>query len=413
MAPRKDEIAILFAMFLDLLGFGMLVSDIQLRAEKLMPAGWPKGPVIGILLGGTFLIQLFVSPWWGSVSDSRGRKPVAVFCTLLSAAAMLTYAFAGSIGLLFVSRIISGLGAANVAVAQAFISDRYEAKQRTAALGRIGAAISTGLVVGPPLGGTLAKVGEHLIPNSGLPQQFLLGIVAGTASLIGAIAMWLTLPNVPPQSERKPDRKMILDFRLLRDFPHLRPLATIAVVAWLSLATLEGTFARLLKHLFNYDQVQFGWIFGYESLLMIVIQGTLLVWLAKRWRDMPMLRTAYLLQGAGLALNPASAIFSPAIHPLVTLFVASTLYAFGSGVANPTINSLCSRLVPDERQGELFGLLQGTRSVGFVLGPLAGGALFDWQPAAPYIFAGLVCLAAAFLVPEVSGAPTGPVSDGV
>jgi MFS family permease len=178
-------------------------------------------------------------------------------------------------------------------------------------------------------------------------------------------------------------------------------LILIASVAWLSLATLEGTFARLIEYYFGYGALQFGFLFGYESLLAILVQGAVLAWILKRWKQTPLLRTAYVLQGVGLAMNPASAPLAGAIPPLATLFVASSLYALGSSVANPAVNGMCSRLAPDNRQGELFGLLQGTRSSGFVVGPMLGGILFDWHPAAPYLLAGGVCVAAALLVPRV------------
>lgn len=392
MGSRREEWIILVAVFLDLLGFGMIIANIQLRAEALVPAHWPAGLVIGLLLASTFVVQLIVSPHWGRYSDVRGRKPVVVLCTLLSGGAMVLYGFADSIWILLVSRILSGLGAANVAVAQAFISDRYDGEQRTAALGRIGAAITAGLVVGPPLGGLLAFDG------AGSRQATIVGLVAGGASLLGVALMFLLLPDIRPKEERTPGKRPVVDFTLLRDFPKLVPLVMIAIVAWFSLATLEGTFARLISHLFGYKPLHFGILFGYESLLGVIVQGVLLGWIAKRWKDRRILLTAYVLQGVGLALNPASLPLSPFLHPMATLVIASTLYAIGAGVANPTINSLCSRLVPEDRSGELFGLLQGTRSFGFVVGPMLGGILFDWHPSAPYLVAGAVCGTAALLI---------------
>jgi len=390
MIIRRTEAPILVAVFLDLLGFGMIIADIQLRAESMVPHGWPTGLIVGGLLASTFITQLLVSPRWGIYSDHRGRKQVVVLCTAISALAMLTYGLAGNIWILLLSRILSGFGAANIAVAQALISDMYEPEERTAALGRIGAALSAGLVIGPPVGGFLAISGGN----------FLIGAVACGASLFGATWMLLALPNKPPKEERHPGRAPVMDFRLLRDLPKLRPLVLIAVVAWLSLATLEGTFARLISHLFKYDQRQFGVIFGYESVLGIAVQGLFLAWIVQRIRATKLLRLAYLTQGVGLVLNPFAGLLMPTVVPFAVLIGASTLYAVGSSVANPTVNSLCSRLTPDTRQGELFGLLQGARSVGFVIGPLLGGCLFDWRPAAPYLLAGAVCTAAALLVPN-------------
>jgi MFS family permease len=391
MTFRRAETPILAAIFLDLLGFGMIIADIQLRAESMVPRGWPAGLIVGGLLASTFITQLIASPRWGAASDHLGRKPFVVACTAISAVAMLTYGLAGNLWVLLLSRTLSGFGAANVAVAQAYLSDLYEPADRTAALGRIGAAISTGLVIGPPLGGFLAASGGNL----------LIGSVAGGASMFGAVWMLLALPSPPPKEERKPGRAPVIDLRLLKDTPKLRPLVLIAVVAWLSLATLEGTFARLIEHLYKYDQREFGVIFGYESILSIAVQGLLLVWITKRFRPTLLLRIAYLTMGVGLALNPFAGFLMPAIAPFAILIVASTLYATGAGISNPTVNSLCSQLTPDSRQGELFGLLQGARSIGFVAGPLLGGCLFDWQPAAPYLLAGTVCVGAAILVPNL------------
>ena len=391
MQRRFLELPLLAAVFLDLLGFGMVIADFQLRAERLVPPGWPTGPLIGALLASTFLVQLLVSPRWGRFSDHRGRKPVVLVCTLLSAAAMLVYGFADSIAWLLLSRILAGLGSANVVVAQAFLSDETEGDARTAALGRISAAISAGLVLGPPIGGELAARGGNLA----------IGITAGLASILGAVWLAVALPSTPPREVREPGRRPPIDLTLLRDLPGLRPLVLIATVAWFSLATLEGTFARLIHHLFGYGQVEFGRLFGYEALLGIIVSAHILGWISKRIDETPLLRGAYLAQGLGLALNPIAAAVAFVVPPLGTLFFASTLFAVGAGLANPTVNALCSKITPDDRQGELFGLLQGTRAVGFVLGPIVGGWMFDRHPAAPYFLAGAVCVLAAILVPRI------------
>ena len=390
MVIRKHEVPVLTAVFLDLLGFGMVIADIQLRAERLVPAGWKPGWIVGALLASTFVTQFIASPRWGRLSDRIGRKVVIVVCTLLSASAMIVYGLADSLWLLALSRILSGLGAANIAVVQAWISDRSESDERSAALGRIGAAISSGLVLGPPIGGFLAAQGGN----------HLLGLLAGSASGLGALWLAMALPNEMVTSAREPEKPKVIDLRLLKDLPELRPYVIIAIVAWVSLATLEGTFARLIHHLYGYDQRHFGIIFGYESLLGLLIQASLIGWLVKQYGDSRMVRFGYLGQGIGLALNPFAGLMAPAVAPLALLMVASTLYAIGSSIANPTINGLCSRLTPDDRQGELFGLLQGTRSIGFVIGPVVGGALFDANPPLPYLVAGAVCLGAALLVPR-------------
>lgn len=387
------------AVFLDLLGFGMIVTNVQLHVESLVPKGWPPGPVIGAVLASTFVVQTLVSPRWGELSDRIGRKPVVVICSVLSAAGMLVYGISGSLTLAFLSRILSGLGAANIAVAQAMISDEYAGEDRTAALGRLSAALSTGLILGPILGGQLAKRGDVLTFGLLKEGALAVGVVGGIASMIGALVLFLALPNVPPKEARQPGAKrMVFDVGLLRDVPSVRPLILVAAVAWFSLAMLEGTFLRLINRFFGYDEDAFGFIFGYESFLGVVVQGVAIGWLARKLGDRRLLVFGYIAQGIGLALNPFASTLQSFVPPLVTLFVASTFFAFGGGVANPTVGGLASRLVPEDRQGELFGLLQAARSVGFVLGPILGGALFDFHPAWPYYLAGLVCFGAAWIV---------------
>ncbi len=370
--------AVLFAaIFLDLVGFGMVIPDFQLRAEKM---GAPGG-LIGLILASMFIVQTIVTPKWGILSDRRGRKLVMVICWLLSAASLFIYGAATTIWMLLISRIVAGLGGATVSIAQAFLSDLYDEEHRTIAMGRISAAVSSGLVLGPVVGGYIA----------GVYGSRVLGIAGGCASLLAATALILFLPAHPPVAPASLKKRLLFDFSLLRDFPKLQRLVWIAIIAWFSLAMLEGTFGRLIKQNLGLGQKEYGWIFGYESFLGVLIPITILALAAKRLGEFPLLRVSYVLQGLGLAITP--------LQPnLLGLFLASTLYALGSGMANPTLYGLCSRLAPADRQGELFGLMQGARSIGFVLGPILGGMMFDWHDGLPYYFAGAVCLLAAFLV---------------
>ena len=367
---------LLLAVFLDLVGFGMVIPDVQTRLEAQGAAGW----AIGLILSAYFLVQLVASPWWGRVSDRWGRKPVLITCGALSAASMLAYAFAQSPLLILLSRVLAGLAAANVVVAQAYVADTVEDDdERAAALGRISAALTAGLILGPALGGWLAHLGGNR----------LLGLVAATAAGLGAL--WIALA-VPPANPATPSRRRSLwpDLSLLRAVPDLRPLFGLAAVAFFALACLEGTFGRLLRARWDYGPREFGLLFGYESLVVVLVQSLLLARLARRIHAPRLLSAAYLLQGAALAVTPSA-------PGLAVLFAFSTMYALGVGVANPTLSGLCSAATPEARQGEMFGLLQSARSAGFLVGPTLGSVLFDWRPDAPYLLAGAVLAAAGGL----------------
>lgn len=366
------------AVFLDLAGFGMVLPDIQTRLESF----GARGGMIGATLAVYFLTQMLVSPLWGNLSDKWGRKPVLLLCGSLSAASMVVYALADSIPMLFLSRILAGFAAANVVVAQAYLADTTSDAERISVMGRVGMATTAGLILGPALGGWLAERGGN----------FLVGSVATTASSIAVFWIAVGVPMSPPRTNQTDSARPSLS--LLREFPALRALFLLSTLAYFVLACLEGTFGRLLRVRFGYGPSEFGLIFGYEALLGVLVQGLVLPRLSLRFSPVLILSFAYALQGLGLGMTPF-------VLNLTGLFLASTLFAPGFGLASPILNSLCSAAAPSERQGEMFGLLQAARSFGFLIGPILGGLLFDWKPPAPYVLAGGVALLVSLLVPRL------------
>ena len=177
----RSELAILLAVCLDLFGFGMIVADVQLRAQDLTSKGWPTGAVIGIILASTYVMQTVLSPRWGKLADRIGRKKVLLACTALSATAMAIYAAGFGLAGIFVSRLVAGMGGANVAVAQAIATEGQEGQSRTVSLGYISAAVSVGLIGGPVCGGLLVHYGGYRL-------------MAGLAATLSAVAVcWIAV----------------------------------------------------------------------------------------------------------------------------------------------------------------------------------------------------------------------------
>jgi MFS family permease len=369
-------LALLFAIFLDLVGFGMAFPDVQLRAEQFGAPGW----LIGILLSSYFITQFLVSPHWGRLSDRIGRKPVLSVCTALSALSMVVYAFADSIwGILF-ARILAGLAAANVVVAQAYIADNTPEDQRQKSMGQMSSAVLIGLIAGPAIGGFLAELGGNR----------LMGLTAAGASTLSLLWILLAVPHQPPAAERQPGKAPLLAFGILRELPDLRRIFWIAAAGWFVVACLEGTFGRLIKHNLGYGQAEFGIVFSWESLVGALI-GLGIGWLSKRMSSSAIIRSGYVLQALGLG-------YTPFARNLIELLVCGSLFALGTGITNPTLNAVGSLVTPPTRQGELFGVLQATRSLGFFVGPMIGGLLFDQLPMAPYLLAGGVAAIAALII---------------
>jgi DHA1 family multidrug resistance protein-like MFS transporter len=371
------------ALLFDLIGFSFILIDLQLRAEDIgKKAGIENvGWIIGLILGSTFVIQTLVSPLWGRLGDRFGTKMAFTACTVLSAGSMAIYAFADSFGLMLLSRIIAGFGSANVAAAQAAVSARFEGANRTAALGRLGAAISTGLIIGPVFGGPIAEYWG----------QIPLGLIGCGLSLLGVLLV-VFLADMPA-GEFGQSTFSLAGKSLLKSFPAVIPMMTAAGVAWFSLAMLEGTFGRLLRVVLQQDSVhtEFGIVFGFESGVGLIIQAFLLKGIVTRFGTKKALLFSYLSMAAGLALWPLAPNFA-------FIFIPSIFFALGQGISSPTVSSACSHLVDEDRHGELFGLLQSARGIGFALGPVIGGILFDWGPRIPYFSAGAVCVISGLLI---------------
>lgn len=383
---RRARAGILALAFLDLVGFGMLIPSVQLRAEALGARGW----LIGAILASMFVVQTVASPLWGGLSDRVGRKPVVLACTALSAASMLVYAQALSVWVILAARVLAGFGAANVSTAQAALADVSSPERRTALMGGVGAAVSTGLIVGPALGGFLDAHGG----------ASLVGYVAAACSFAGLLAFGFLFPSAPParaDEEKGEERGSALPLLLRNRL--LLGLFAVASVGWFALACLEGTFGRLAQRNFGHGSEIFGAIFAYESLLAVGVQGFVVGLAQRRLGERRLLVVAFLLQGAGLAAFPF-------IGSVAVLFVASTVYSLGNSLVNPSVNGWCSRVTPKRQQGAMFGLLQSARSLGFVVGPSLGGTLFDIRPFAPYVLAGGVSLAAAGIVAALRDAGT-------
>lgn len=378
----QRQLPIYAAIALDMAAFGMAFTDVALRARIYGAEPW----LVGLLLSTYFVFQILMAPLWGRASDRIGRKPIAVLCTIFSALSMAMYALIPSLIGILASRVLAGLAAANVAVVQASLVDVAGSEGRAKVMGRFSAALNAGLIAGFAGGGFVA---EHL---GALTVGWLGAALSGIAALSLAWAMPATKPT-----ERQAGPRSGGGLRLLKDHPILTRFFALAAISWFSLACLEGTFIQLLDAMFRLGQTAFGVILMYEMLLGFLLQSMLFDRVVRRVGREVTLRAGYALQGIGLALTP----FAPNVAALVAF---SSLYAIGKGFSDPAMSLLCSDATPEDRQGEMFGLLQSARNLGFLGGPSLGGFLFGKWMALPYLVAGGVSLFASTMVLRVERA---------
>ncbi len=383
--PRKGNsplFLIWLTVFIDLVGFGIVIPILPLYAERQGATPFE----VGVLLASYSAMQFVFAPILGSLSDRVGRKPVLAVSLYGTAIASFTLGFASllphALWLVFVARFVDGITGANISTAQAYVADITAPEKRAKALGLIGMAFGLGFVLGPAIGGLLASI------SIALPFY-----VVGTLAVLNATAMLWHLPE--------PERHLSFAVEARSRFtrltaalrnPHMRLLLLVVLLSTIAFAGMEATLALLLKDRFGFDESRAAFLFAFVGIVMAVVQGGLVGRLVEKTGERPLVVFGTLFLAIGLAL-----VGVPVEQSLALLMVALTLLAVGSGLQNPAVTALVSRMTPASQQGASLGVAQSMSSIGRIAGPLLGGALYAISWAAPY-FAGSLLMVAALLI---------------
>lgn len=378
--PGKKEsklplLLIFLTVFIDLVGFGIIIPLLPIFAEKFGASGLQ----VGLLLMSYSLMQFFFAPLWGRLSDKVGRRPMLLLSLLASAAGFTIWGFAGSLTMLFISRIVAGIGNANLAVAQAYIADVTTAENRAKGMGIVGAAFGLGFVLGPAIGGLCA----HLQPGYNLA-----GFVAAGFSLLDLVLTFFLLPEPEKRSQAGKERfvfKPGFYFRTLFN-ERLRLSFAIFFISTFAFANMEATLVLLTEHKFGFSPAQNGWLFAFIGLVMVITQGGLIGRLSKKYGEARLISAGALIVAAGLLLTPSTDL-------TWMLYLAVALLAVGSGITTPSNQSIISKLAPTEEIGGVMGVGQSLSTLGRILGPVIGGASFQYLGmGSPYVIgaAGMV-----------------------
>lgn len=391
-------LAIFLTVLIDMLGFAMFIPDLQIRGESVVRqalglaegAADPRiGWLVGLQIAAFSLAQLIVSPFLGRLSDSRGRRSVLLLSSILAVVSYLVYAFAPSFPFLVLSRALSGIAAANLGVAFAYVSDVTEPKDRSKTLGLLGAAFGIGFIVGPSLGALLLRVSDD--------SPVLLGLVAATLAAINFVFIAFLVPESLLAERRNQGRDFFGDLRTAFSSPTLSLLLLIFFMIQLGFTGLETTFFRLLERkdwIFAYgnDAKNVGaYVLGLVGLVAALMQGIVIRKLPAGTDDRAVLRWSYLLFIPSLALVPFAPLWFPGVLVVIGLGISN-------GLAQPTLSGLISRNAPVAIMGGVFGVTQALGALARVLGPLIGNPLFEIRPWLPYVAgAALACVPAVLV----------------
>ena len=374
---NRSALAILFVIvFIDLLGFGMVIPVMALYAEKL----GASSSQTGWLMASYALMQFVFAPLWGRLSDRYGRRPLLLVSIAMTSVAFLAYALAPTFGWLVVSRLFAGFATANIGIAMAYVADVTAPAQRAKGMGLIGAAFGLGFVLGPWMGGELSQAYGLSAP----------GYAAAALAAVNGVAAFFVLrePAHRTVAERKA-RFAALAAELRK--PGIRRLVWIYLLVVFAFAGMESTFALLSEHRYGLSARDVGRVFAFIGVVIVVVQGGLIGPLTRRFGERTLLVAGLGLQALGLAALP----FAPGTPGLLA---ATFPLAAGNGLANPSMSSLLSRSARAEDQGGTLGIGQSASALGRVLVPISGTYLFGevWM-GGPYVGGAVIMLAMAVL----------------
>jgi multidrug resistance protein len=380
-ARRSPLVIVFFTVFIDLLGFGIIIPLLPFYAESF----GANALTVGLLSSSFSLMQFVFAPIWGRLSDKIGRRPIILFGLLGSSVSYLIFGLASSLTVLFIARLAAGIAGANIPTAQAFIADTTTPENRAKGMGLVGAAFGLGFIFGPAIGGFLSQWG-YAVPS----------LFASALALANFIAAFFLLPESRTAEARRADgataargRVEALSRAMTR--PFLPTLLVLHFVVVAGFAGFEATFALFGERRFAFTAATIGYLFAFVGIVLALVQGVLVGRVVRRISERRVVSLALFILGTGLLGIGLS-------KTVLALTLASGLIAVGMGFNSPSMMSLISRLSADDEQGGILGVNQSLASLARVVGPAWGGFTFDqYGISVPFFVASFVMLCAVVL----------------
>jgi MFS family permease len=362
LKKSKASLSVIFiTVFIDLLGFGILIPILPTFASKDLAV---SDFGIGLIIAVFSFVQFLFNPILGKISDKVGRKPIIVLSLLITSSSYILFSFSNTFILLLISRMLAGLGGSNIGVAQAYIADVTTKEERSKGMGLIGAAFGLGFVFGPLIGGLISGFGYEYAGYGSAAFSFMAFLFA---------IFFLPESNTIRQKDSKISFKLfdISEIRSTFKIPQVGLLIMIFFIIIFSIANIYGTFAILGYKVYGFSDRENGYLFGVMGIVGTIIQGGLIKKLTKRFSDISLVRVGTIFMMLGLGFLPYGDSFLSAVLIVIVLSV-------GTGLLQPMILSMISKYSPDNKQGAILGITQSFSALGRVLGPLWGGFAFDY-----------------------------------
>jgi MFS family permease len=357
---NKKLLVLIITAGVDMVGTFLVVPQLPFYAKAFGASAF----VVAAIAASFNVATLLSAPYWGRFSDRYGRRPALLIALAGSAVGYVIFAFSGNIWMLFLSRIVTGMGGGTVGVIQAYVADETPPKDRAKALGWLSAATNLGVAIGPAIGSISAKLGEHGP-----------GLLAAVICLTNMYFAWRYLVEsrvvTPRTSRSNASGSLRVIGRVIRhsDAPASR-LIWIYSIGLGAFYGITPVLVLLLQAKFNFTKATIGPFFTYMGLVSFFTRAFLLGPAVDRFGEARLARIGTTLLALGLALLPFA--------PTVLIFcLVSPLLNLGTAFTFPGVTSLLSRVIPASERGVYMGIQQSFGRVSTVFFQLFAGLMYD------------------------------------
>ena len=375
-------VVLFLTIFIDLVGFGIFIPVVPFVARELGASDALVGDTSVVFS----LLMYAFGPFWGAVSDRFGRRPVILVAVAISAVSYLLFSFASTVWLLMLSRMLTGVGSANIAAAQAYITDITPAEKRARSLGMVGAAFGLGFIFGPPLGGLVYG-------SLGAPA---VGYMAFGLCVLNLAGVYFLLPESHTQRDTNAPIRfapIAATIKSLRD-ARFRDIYLIGFIYITAFAMMQTAVPLLWKDDYGLTEAQVSYMFAAVGLASAIVQGGLLGWLTRRFSE------AFLITGGCIlvALGLAGTCLVPREGFIPLSFIPIALLAFGNGALWPSLATILTRRATSQEQGQVLGMNQSFGSLGRIAGPLMAGRAYEVGHLIPFLGGAAIMVGALIYV---------------
>lgn len=386
-----DKHALIFGLisvFLCGIGFSIIIPVIPFLVQPYTTNPGEQAIFVTLLTSVYAVCVFFSAPVLGALSDKYGRRPLLLICLLGSAIGYLVFGIGGALWLLFAGRIIEGITGGSISTIFAYFADIIPQQQRTKYFGWMSAVVGVGTVIGPTLGGLLAKFG-YAVPMYFGALITLLNVVYGMLFM--------------PESLSKNNRLKEISFVRLNPFTQLAKILSMkslkrllvsAFLLWIPNGSLQAVFSQFTMDTFSWKPALIGLMFSIMGFQDIISQGFIMPKLLLILRDKQIAIFGMVSEIIGYSLIALSAIFS--FYPLC--IAGMFIFGFGDSIFGPSFNGMLSKSVDSSEQGRIQGGSQSIQALARMIGPIIGGQIYVSLGHAAPAFMGMILIAVAILV---------------